>query len=110
MRTGRLTIGRGYPEAAADETPPQLSLVPGAAPAAPEAPAALAEPAPASDLGLANERLTALERLVRLYEQGALTPEEFTAEKLLILGDLPRVAPVHFVPAEPRRAKHGPSL
>ena len=29
---------------------------------------------------------------------------------MLILGDLPRVAPVHFVPAEPRRRPRGPSL
>jgi hypothetical protein len=65
---------------------------------------------PAStDLQAVNERLAALERLVRLSEQGALSIEDFAAEKMLILGDLPRVAPVHFVPAAPRR-RRGPSL
>ncbi len=78
-------------------------------PAAAE-PAPVAAPGPSADLDRANERLTALERLVRLYEQGALSLEEFAAEKLLILGDVARPAPVHFVPAGSRRAKRGPSL
>lgn len=104
MRTGRLNISRGYPPEGTDDAP-HLALVPSAV----EADRVSAE-APASDLQAVNERLTALERLVRLYEQGALSVEEFAAEKMLILGDLPRVAPVHFVPAEPRRARRGPSL
>jgi hypothetical protein len=104
MRTGRLSISRGYPPEGTDETP-HLALVP---PAAEGDPAPHAAPA-SSDLQIVNERLTAMERLVRLYEQGALSVEDFAAEKLLILGDLPRVAPVHFVPAAPRR-RRGPSL
>ena len=86
-------------------------------PAAPEA-APVPEPtAPASpDYHLVHDRLTSLERLTRLYEQGALSAEEFAAEKLLILG-LPadelcaaQAAPVHFVPAAPRAPQRGPSL
>jgi hypothetical protein len=77
-------------------------------PPATDAVAAPAQPPP-TDIQIANERMTALERLVRLYEQGALSVEEFAAEKLLILGELPCVAPVHFVPAAPRR-RRGPSL
>jgi hypothetical protein len=108
MRTGRLSISRGLRQVAPEEIPPpHLALVPPAAEPAPVD--TVPQPAP-SDLQLANDRLTALERLVRLYEQGALSVEEFAAEKLLILGDLPRVAPVHFVPAKPRRARRGTSL
>jgi hypothetical protein len=104
MRTGRLSISRGHPPEATDEHPPHLALVP---PAAEPAPAT--ERAPSTDLRAVNERLGALERLLRLYEQGALSVEEFAAEKMLILGDPPRVAPVHFVPTGPRR-RRGPSL
>jgi hypothetical protein len=77
-------------------------------PPATDAVAAPAQPPP-TDIQIANERMTALERLVRLYEQGALSVEEFAAEKMLILGDLPRAAPVHFVPDAPGR-RRGPSL
>ena len=105
MRTGRLSISRGHPQIAWEEgSPPHLALVPADA-----EPGPVSAPQPPSDLHAVNERLTALERLVRLYEQGALSPEEFATEKMLILGDLPRLAPVHFVPAEPRR-RRGPSL
>lgn len=104
MRTGRLSISRGHRQAVTDESPPShLALVPQAAEPAPVSP-------PAPDYQAVDQRLTALERLVRLYEQGALTIEEFAAEKTLILGDLPRVTPVHFVPAQPRVPKRGPSL
>ena len=99
MRTGRLAISRGHPRS---ETP-HLSLVP----AAPE-------PVPASpDYHIVHDRLNALERLTRLFEQGALSEDEFAAEKRLILAlpadelVLRETAPVHFVPAVPRR---GPSL
>jgi hypothetical protein len=72
---------------------------------------------PASpDYHLVHDRLTSLERLTRLFEIGALSAEEFAAEKALILG-LPadelvlRIpAPVGFVPAAPRRPVRGPSL
>lgn len=96
MRTGKLAISRGRPSA----EPPLLALVPEEAAPAPARP------------DLVEHRLTSLERLTRLYEQGALTVDEFIEEKALILGrragdnDGP-VAPVHFVPAASRR---GPSL
>jgi len=111
MRTGRLSISRGHRREEAEEVPPpQLALVPPAEPVAAVRPDPV-EAAPISgDYELVHARLDAMERLVRLYEHGALTPEEFHAEKLLILGDLPRVAPVHFVPAQPRRKERGPSL
>lgn len=111
MRTGKLAISRGHQLA----DPPHLSLVP-AEPAV--VPAPVAEPAaPASpDYHLVHDRLTALERLSRLHDQGALSADEFAAEKRLILGlpadelVLRESAPVHFVPAEPRRRQSGPSL
>jgi hypothetical protein len=109
MRTGRLSIGRGHRPDATDETPPHLALVPKAAEPCPVAAPRPEAPA-SSPLQIVNERLTALERLVRLYEQGALSVEEFAAGKLLIMGEPPRPAPVHFVPAEPRRSRRGPSL
>lgn len=105
MRTGRLSISRGNrAEPKAAPVSPHLALIP-----------AGAEPAPVHH-GLVEHRLTSLERLTRLYEQGALTIEEFLAEKALILGRPPqgpdRVpgGPVHFVPAAPRTPRRGPSL
>jgi len=106
MRVGKPAISRGHQLA----EPSHLSLVP----AAPKP----AEPAPPAspDYHLVHDRLTSLERLARLFEQGALSAEEFAAEKLLILGlpadeyVLREAAPVHFVPAEPRRPQRGPSL
>jgi hypothetical protein len=100
MRTGKLAISRGHqrPE------PPRLALVP-----EPDSP-------PSPDFVRIDERLTALERLVRLCEVGALSPEEFAAKKRLVLGapadpdDDHPVTPVHFVPAHPRRPARGPSL
>lgn len=105
MRTGKLTIGRGYQTA----EPPHLSLVP----VGPEP-----EHAPPASPGyhLVHDRLTSLERLTRLFEHGALSADEFAAEKLLILGmpaDEPllrEAPPVGFVPAEPRAPRRGPSL
>ena len=121
MRMGRLSISRGHRFGeSADESPPRLALVrqpdepaPVAAPAPPEA----AKPAAVSpDYHLVHDRLTSLERLTRLFELGALSAEEFAAEKTLILA-LPAdelvlrdSAPVHFVPAAPRRPQRGPSL
>jgi len=105
MRTGKLAISRGHQMS----EPTHLALVP------PEPVRAPAPPA-STDYLLVHDRLTALERLTRLFEQGALSAEEFAAEKMLILG-LPAdelvlrdAAPVHFVPAYPRRAQNGPSL
>jgi hypothetical protein len=114
MRTGRLSISRGHQlHGAPDQpAPPQLTLVP--APAEP----ALPEPAPpvSPDYHLVHDRLTSLERLARLFELGALSAEEFAAEKALILAlpadelVLREAAPVHFVPAAPRKPARGPSL
>jgi len=107
MRIGKLAISRGHQIG----DPPHLSLV-AAEPAAPPEHAPPASP----DYQLVHDRLTALERLSRLHEQGALSAAEFAAEKLLILGlpadeyVLREPAPVHFVPAEPRRPQRGPSL
>ena len=110
MRTGRLSISRGYQrdETADPGPPPRLALVPPPA----------AEPAPSvsPDYHAVHDRLNALERLARLFGEGALTAEEFAAEKALILGlpadelVLREAAPVHFVPAVPRAARQGPSL
>ena len=118
MRTGRLSISRGHqlkesPVAAA----PQLTLVPQPAepgPAPVSAPDLAAPVTP--DYHVVHDRLTALERLTRLFELGTLSAEEFASEKALILA-LPAdelvlrdLAPVHFVPAAPRRPAAGPSL
>ena len=111
MRTGRLSISRGHQLQGAPEgpAPPQLALVPTPA----ETP-----PPQSPDYHAVHDRLTSLERLARLFELGALTAEEFAAEKALILA-LPAEelvlrdpAPVHFVPAAPRQRirAHGPSL
>jgi len=104
MRTGKLAISRGHEMA----DPPHLTLVPATPDAVP--------PPPASpDYHFVHDRLTALERLARLHEQGALSAEEFAAEKALILGlpadeyVLREAAPVHFVPAG-RAQPRGPSL
>jgi len=110
MRTGRLSISRGHQLSGAPEgpVPPQLTLVP--VPPAPE---------PISpDYHAVHDRLTSLERLTRLFESGALSAEEFAAEKALILAlpadelVLREAAPVHFVPAAPQRirSRGGPSL
>jgi hypothetical protein len=105
MRTGRLNISRGHRQVETDDSPaPHLALVPQAGEPAPVSPA----PA-APDYQAVEARLTALERLVRLYELGALSLEEFAAEKALILGESAPVTPVHFVPQQPRR-RHSPSL
>lgn len=109
MRTGKLAISRGHQQA----EPPHLSLVQ-------PAPEAVFDPEPAAPASpnyhLVHDRLTSIERLVRLFQQGALSAEEFQAEKLLILG-LPAdeyllrdSAPVHFVPAARRMPQRGPSL
>jgi len=110
MGTGRLAISRGHQLS----EPPHLSLVPEAAGESRSAPAPVPPASP--DYHLVHDRLTSLERLTRLFEQGALSAGEFAAEKILILGlpadelVLREPAPVHFVPAEPRGAQRGPSL
>ncbi|MEA3014893.1 MAG: hypothetical protein QOD42_3438 [Sphingomonadales bacterium] len=103
MRIGKLAISRGHPSS----EPPHLALVPARNEPAPE-------PAPPPH-DLVEHRLTSLERLTRLYEQGVLTVDEFIEEKALILGrraanPVEGAAPVHFVPAAPRAPRRGPSL
>lgn len=89
MRTGRLSIGRGHGGGAPPlPAGPRLRLVPKGAPPEPEtvAPAKAEAPVPATlDYHLVHDRLTALERLTRLHEQGALSADEFAAEKAAIL-------------------------
>lgn len=118
MRTGRLSISRGHQlQGEPVAIPPQLTLVPQPAEPRPAPVSVLEQAPPASpDYHLVHDRLTSLERLTRLFEIGALSAEEFAAEKALILG-LPadelilRIpAPVGFVPAAPRRPARGPSL
>jgi hypothetical protein len=102
MRTGRLSISRGHRQVETDGSPaPHLALVP--------QPAPVSQASAGPDYQAVEARLTALERLVRLYEIGALSLEEFAAEKALILGEPAPVVPVHFVPQQPRR-RHSPSL
>ena len=88
MRTGRLSISRGHElhgETGAVTRAPRLAIVPASEPpAAPEAPAEPVAPASA-DYHLVHDRLTALERLAKLLDQGVLSPDEFTAEKAVIL-------------------------
>lgn len=118
MRTGRLSISRGHQlQGEPVAFPPQLMLVP--QPAEPvQAPVSAPQQAPPAspDYHLVHDRLTALERLTRLVEAGALSPDEFAAEKALVLGlpadelVLRTPAPVSFVLAEPRRPAPGPSL
>jgi hypothetical protein len=113
MRTGRLSISRGHHFAQPQGAAPKLALVSEAE----AGPQSMPPAAPAtSDYQLVHDRLTSLERLTRLHEQGALSPEEFADEKRLIMG-LPAdelllrdPAPVHFVPAAPRRRARHPSL
>jgi hypothetical protein len=116
MRTGKLAISRGHQlPAQSDSAAPHLALVPrGDVEPGVEPP--LAPPPASPEYGLVHDRLTSLERLTRLFEHGALSPEEFAAEKILILGlpvdDLvPRdAAPISFSPVQPRRPVRGPSL
>lgn len=116
MRMGRLNISRGHSFGdSADPVPPRLALVPSADEPAPVA-AEPAAPAVSPDYHAVHDRLTSLERLTRLFELGALSAEEFAAEKMLILAlpadelVLRQAAPVHFAPAAPRRPQRGPSL
>ncbi len=112
MRTGKLSISRGH-EIGAIAPAPRLALVPRAEPETRAAP--VREPAaPASpEYQLVHDRLTALERLTRLLEQGALSEAEFAAEKATILSLPADELVLHeaaHVSAEPPRLPRGPSL
>ena len=118
MRTGRLSISRGHQlQGEPVAFPPQLTLVPQPAEPGPAPVSVLSRAPPASpDYHLVHDRLTALERLTRLFELGTLAADEFAAEKALVLSlpadelVLREPAPVSFVPAAPRRNSRGPSL
>ena len=119
MRTGRLSISRGHQlQGEPVAIPPQLTLVPQPAEPRPAPVSVLEQALPATpDYHLVHDRLTSLERLTRLFQLGALSAEEFAAEKALVLGlpadelVLRMPAPVSFVPAAPgRRPERGPSL
>ena len=118
MRTGRLSISRGHQlQGEPVAFPPQLTLVPQPAEPSQAPVSAFGQAPPASpDYQLVHDRLSALERLTRLFELGTLSADEFAAEKALILAlpadelVLGTPAPVGFVPAAPRRAARGPSL
>lgn len=134
MRTGKLNISRGHQLGEATISTPRLSLVPCEEPAGP-APVSVAEreappvpapaapvpqtmaPAPSSpDYLVVHDRLTAIERLTRLRDQGALTVEEYAAEKAIVLGlpadelVLHAPAPADWPAAPPPRPARGPSL
>lgn len=81
MRTGRLAISRGFSAPEPQGEPARFAIVPAVEEAPPES-----EPTLADALGAVNARLAALERLTRLCEAGALTADEFLAEKAAILG------------------------
>ena len=70
-------------------------------------PAVPRQDGPASDIHLVDYRLAALERLSRLRDKGALSLEEFAAEKALILA-LP-AGELELVPEQMIRPR-GPSL
>ena len=94
MRTGSLNISRGQGSGSA--AGPRLSIV--ARETVPVAP----EVSPA--YRPIHDRLSALERLARLREQGALTEAEFAAEKAAILVDPNElVLNEPLLPAEPTR-------
>lgn len=108
MRTGKLSISRGYQAADSAPAAPRLTLVP----REPEPVRTKAKPAPAPvapEYRPAHDRLAALERLARLAKQGALTPEEFAFEKAHLLGHAAE-APIEHRPAAPTPRPPGPSL
>lgn len=80
MRTGRLSISRGHQRGGSASLGPRLSIV---ARGEPEAGTKALPVSPEYQPVL--DRLTALERLARLHDQGALTDAEFAAEKAMLL-------------------------
>lgn len=110
---GRLNISRGHQLQGRQVGPsPQLALV-----SPSEEPLPAPSPAPLTpDYSAVHDRLTALERLTRLFELGTLSAAEFAREKALILA-LPAdelllrdPAPVSFVPATRRPSLVGRML
>jgi hypothetical protein len=111
VRTGKLSISRGYQLDRPDPPAPRLALVPRAA-----EPALEPEPGPSPvlpELHALTERLAAIERLARLRKQGALTDEEFAAEKAALLrrpADRPVATPIVGAPVPEARTVRGPTL
>ena len=112
MRTGRLAISRGFSAPEPQGEPARFAPPPLAE--APPNEARRAEPTLGEALALVNVRLEALER----REAGALTADEFLAEKAAILGHgpsnlagprAPDAPPIGFRPAH-RDAPRGRSL
>jgi hypothetical protein len=81
MQGGKLMISRGLP-AAAEAVPIRREPEPRQAPAPP---AERTAPAASPDYHLIHYRLAALERLSVLRDRGALSADEFAAEKALVL-------------------------
>lgn len=111
MRTGRLSISRGHElHEAGPVAAPRLAIVPAADP--PEAAVPIEPPpAPSSvDYHLVHDRLTALERLTRLLELGALSAEEFAAEKAVVLALPAEELVLRDITPAPVRPPRGPSL
>jgi hypothetical protein len=104
MQGGKLMISRGVP--AAEQAVP-LGRRPEPPAQTPLQPALPRNDGPASDIHLVDYRLAALERLSRLRDRGALSLEEFAAEKALVLA-LP-AGELELVPEQILRPR-GPSL
>ena len=115
MRTGKLSISRGYRTGDRPAPVPRLVLVPrepAPPPARPKGKApAPSVPAPITpEFQPTHDRLAALERLARLLKQGALTPDEFGFEKArLLAGPISELLLEHPAPA-PEPEPRGPSL
>ena len=109
MRTGKLSISRGYRTGDPAPAAPRLTLVPREV----EPVRAKPKAAPASftpEYQPAHDRLAALERLARLARQGALTAEEFAFEKARLLGHVGIEAMAEQSAPVPAPAPAGPSL
>ncbi len=120
MRTGKLSISRGYQFGESAAAMPRLVLVPRSDDRPPAKPARAAPTAAVpvcEEYRPAHDRLAALERLARLHKQGMLCAEEFAAEKARILnppaGELVLREAAAAGPADaerPPRPHRGPSL
>ena len=111
MRTGKLSISRGYQLDRPEPPAPRLALVPRIAEPANAEP----EPSPGwPEYQAVKERLAAIERLARLHKQGALTDDEFAAEKAALLSRPPdravATAPISSMLVAEARPVRGPTL
>ena len=108
MRSAKPNISRGH-ELLERRPSPGVALVASASAAVQPKPVEAFPESP--DYGRVHGRLHALERLTRLFEQGALSTEEFAAEKAMILRLPAEETTAPEAPARPRRAAPaGPSL